>query len=132
MGLKDMITNATDTVAKEAEKAIGQGRHKVEEFQFERQMDTAAKKLGYLEFESQRSGSTPDAVKRQELIAEMTRLEGEMAQARKDVELRKAELEDSKAEDSTEAVTGLDETGIGPEEVTGVNLPEDAERRLES
>ncbi len=132
MGLKDMITNATDAVAKEAEKAIEQGRYKVGEFQFERQMDTAAKKLGYLEFESQRSGSTPDAAKRQELIDEMTRLEGEMEQARKDAEIRKTEVEESKAKDSTEAATGLDDTGIGPEEVTGINLPEDAEQRLES
>lgn len=131
MGLKDMITNATDAVTKEAEKALEQGRYKVEEFQLERQMDTVAKKLGYLEFEAQRSGSAPDSAKRQELIEEMTRLEGELQQARQDVEARKAEVEEARAKDSAEEAAGFDETGIGPEEVTGISLPEDAEHRLE-
>jgi hypothetical protein len=76
MGLLDKLSEGVDKVAKEAEKAIGQGKQKVDQLQLERQMDTAARKLGYLEFDRSRGRAADDAV-RESLLADLARLEDE-------------------------------------------------------
>ena len=50
MGFLDRLSEGAEKVAKQAEKALEQGKTKVEELQLERQMDGLAKKIGYMEY----------------------------------------------------------------------------------
>jgi hypothetical protein len=76
MGFLDKLSEGVEKVAKEAEKAYGQGKVKVDQLQLERQMDTAARKLGYLEFDRSRGRAVDDAV-RAGLLADLARMEDE-------------------------------------------------------
>lgn len=80
MSWRDRLTSGADRVAKEAEKAFEQGKTKVEQVQLERQMDAAARKLGYLEYDAYlgRETGTGD---RQSLLEEMASLEQQIARA---------------------------------------------------
>lgn len=129
MGLFDKLSSGLDRVAQEAEKAVEQGRSKVEELQVERQMDQVARRLGYLEYEAHKAGSAPDATKRSELLEELRSLEGQLAEAREKVRAE-AESAGGGGESEAEKAVGWDETAVGPEEVTGIDLPEQAEDRL--
>ena len=79
MGFLDKITEGAEKVAKQAEKALEQGKTKVEELQLERQMDGLAKKLGYLEYDGFR-GREVDAAVRQSYLDEMVGLEEQIEQ----------------------------------------------------
>lgn len=81
MGILDRLSEGAEKVAKQAEKALEQGKTKVEELQLERQMDGVAKKLGYLEFDASR-GRDVDAAVRQSYLDELAGLEEQVAQAK--------------------------------------------------
>ncbi len=78
MGIMDRLSEGAEKVAKQAEKALEQGKTKVEELQFERQMDGLAKKLGYLELDAFRSREV-DAAARQAYLDELVALEDQIA-----------------------------------------------------
>jgi hypothetical protein len=82
MGIMDQLREGVDTVAREAQKAIEQGKGKVEELQLERQMDAAARKLGYLELDRSR-GRTVDETVRQDLLQQLATLEDQLVAAQK-------------------------------------------------
>ena len=79
MGILDRLTEGAEKVAKQAEKALEQGKTKVEGLQFERQMDGLAKKLGYLELDAFR-GREVDAAARQSYLDELAGLEDQIAE----------------------------------------------------
>ncbi len=81
MSLLDKLTAGAERAAKEAEKAFDKGKAKVGELQVEMQLDSAAKKLGYLVFDFYR-GREVDQAKRQNLLDEMSRIEDQLMQAR--------------------------------------------------
>jgi hypothetical protein len=81
MGLLDKLSAGAERAAKEAEKAFDKGKAKVGELQVEMQLDSAAKKLGYIVFDFYR-GREVDQNKRQNLLDEMSRLEDQLMQAR--------------------------------------------------
>ncbi|MHB9148979.1 MAG: hypothetical protein ACYC33_02660 [Thermoleophilia bacterium] len=81
MGFLDRLSEGAEKVAKQAEKALEQGKTKVEELQLERQMDGLAKKIGYMEFDAFR-GRTVDSAIRQSYLDEMIGLEEQIAQAK--------------------------------------------------
>lgn len=83
MGLLDKLTQGAERVAREAEKAFEQGRTKIDELQLERQMDLAARKLGYLEFDLFR-GRSVDEGARAALLSELARLEEQIAHLREE------------------------------------------------
>lgn len=80
MGIMDQLREGVDTVAREAQKAIEQGKGKVEELQLERQMDVAARKLGYLELDRSRGRAADESV-RQDLLQQLATLEDQLAAA---------------------------------------------------
>ena len=77
MGIMDQLSEGVATVAREAQKALDQGKGKVEELQVERQMDVAARKLGYLDLDGLRGRALDDAV-RQELLQQLAALEDQL------------------------------------------------------
>lgn len=81
MGFLDRLSEGAEKVAKQAEKAIEQGKTKVEELQLERQMDGLAKKIGFMEFDASR-GRYVDSAIRQSYLDEMLGLEEQIAQAK--------------------------------------------------
>lgn len=81
MGFLDRLTGGAEKVAKEAEKVFEQGKTKVEELQLERQMDVAARKLGYLALDEHR-GRGADPARRAELLEEIAGLEDQLNQMR--------------------------------------------------
>lgn len=74
MGLLEELSGGAEKVAKEAEKAFGQVKVKVEQLQVERQMDVVARKLGYMALDEYR-GRPADPAERQRLLEELGRLE---------------------------------------------------------
>jgi hypothetical protein len=81
MGWKETLTAGFHKVGEGAEKALDKGKAKVEELQTEMQMDGLAKKLGYLTFDAHR-GRKVDEATRAKLLADLTRLEGELEKAK--------------------------------------------------
>ncbi len=81
MGLMDKFSAGIERAAQEADKAFEKGKAKVGELQTEMQMDSLAKKLGYLVFDFYR-GREVDQVLRQKYLDDMTRLEDQLVQAR--------------------------------------------------
>lgn len=80
MGLMDQLSEGVAKVASEAQKAIEQGKGKVEELQLERQMDVAARKLGYLELDRSRGRAADESV-RQDLLQQLATLEDQLVAA---------------------------------------------------
>jgi hypothetical protein len=81
MGLMDKLTAGAERAAKEAEKVFDKGKAKVGELQIEMQLDSSAKKLGYIVFDFYR-GRQVDEAQRQKLLDEMSRLEDQLIKAR--------------------------------------------------
>ena len=77
MGLTDKLSEGLQTVATEVQKVFEQGKVKVEQLQLERQLDSAARRLGYIEFDCSQ-GRPIDAAARRDLLDEMARLEREL------------------------------------------------------
>ena len=80
MGLTDDLSEGVATIAREVQKAIGQGKGKVEELQLERRMDGIARKLGYLELDRSR-GRAVDETVRQDLLQQLVTLEDQLVAA---------------------------------------------------
>ncbi len=78
MGLMDDLTGALEKISTEAEKALNQGKAKVGQLQLERQMDAAARKVGYMELDRYRGRPVDDSA-RAELIYQMAGLEDQIA-----------------------------------------------------
>ncbi len=81
MGFLDRLSEGAEKVAKQAEKALEQGKTKVEELQLERQMDGLAKKIGYMEYDGLR-GREVDSAVRQSYLDEMVGLEEQIARSK--------------------------------------------------
>mgnify|MGYP000053030982 CR=1 FL=1 len=79
MDLKDKLAAGLERAAEEAEKALDKGKTKVAELQLELQMDTLAKKLGYVVFDFYR-GRPVDQEYRQRLLDDLSRLEDRLVQ----------------------------------------------------
>jgi hypothetical protein len=77
MGLTDKLSEGLQTVATGAQKVFEQGKVRVEQLQLERQLDSAARRLGYIEFDFSQ-GRPIDAAARRDLLDEMARMEGEL------------------------------------------------------
>jgi len=77
VGLTDDLSEGVATIAREVQKAIEQGKGKVEELQLERRMDAAARKLGYLELDRSR-GRAVDETVRQDLLQQLATLEDQL------------------------------------------------------
>jgi hypothetical protein len=77
MGLTDRLSDGLETIAQQAQKALEQGRVRVEQLQVERQMDAVARRLGYLEFDAAQ-GRTVDEEAKGRLLRELAELEQEL------------------------------------------------------
>jgi hypothetical protein len=103
MGLMDKLTAGAERAAKEAEKVFDKGKAKVGELQIEMQLDSSAKKLGYIVFDFYR-GRQVDEAQRQKLLDEMSRLEDQLIRARSEAAAKtQADAGASDAADATEA-----------------------------
>ena len=91
MGLIDKLAAGIERVAEEADKALDKGKTKVSELQIQMEMDSLAKKLGYLVFDFYR-GRQVDQALRQKILDDMTRLEDELLAKRAEARA-KAEAE---------------------------------------
>lgn len=103
MGLMDQFNEGVATVAREAQKVIEQGKGKVEELQIERQMDGAARKLGYFELDRSRGRAAEESV-RQNLLQQLATLEDQLVaaqNAKKAAETTTAAPADAAAPDTT-------------------------------
>ena len=88
MSFMDKVTAGAERAVKEAEKAFDKSRAKVGELQVEMQMDSQAKKLGYLVFDFYR-GREVDQDLRQHYLDELSRLEDELIEVRAEAAARK-------------------------------------------
>lgn len=91
MGLIDKLAAGIERVAEEADKALDKGKTKVSELQIQMEMDSLAKKLGYLVFDFYRGRQVDQAV-RQKILDDMTRLEDQLLAKRAEARA-KAEAE---------------------------------------
>jgi hypothetical protein len=111
----DRLTEGAEKVAKEAEKVFEQGKRKVGELQTERQMDVVARRLGYLEYETHR-GRVSDPAKRDELLAELARLEEEQ-KTREEAAAAAREAEkaaEGRTAGGDDIPTGVEDSGLDP------------------
>ena len=88
MSFMEKVTAGAERAVKETEKAIDKGKAKIGELQIEMQMDSQAKKLGYIVFDFYR-GREVDQAQRQKYLDEMARLEDQLAQARAEAATKK-------------------------------------------
>jgi hypothetical protein len=88
MGLMDRLSAGVERVAQEADKAFDRGKTKVGEMQIEMQMDSQAKKLGYLVFDFYR-GRQVDQALRQKILDDLTRLEDQLLKSRAEAAAKK-------------------------------------------
>jgi len=88
---------------------------KVDELQLERQLDSVAKRLGYLEYDALR-GRISDASARQAALDEMTALEDQLIQL-------KAQKEAAKAQAEAEARTAAEPQDAGEPAAEGQYAP---------
>lgn len=77
MSLTDKLSDGLETIAQQAQKALEQGKVRVEQLQVERRMDTVARRLGYMEFDAHR-GRSVDQKAKDELLEELVELEEEL------------------------------------------------------
>ena len=96
MSFTEKVTAGAERAVKEAEKVIDKGKAKVSELQVEMQMDSQAKKLGYLVFDFYR-GREVDQAQRQKYLDELSRLEDQLTQARAEAAAKKQAAEEEKA-----------------------------------
>jgi hypothetical protein len=80
VGFMDKVKSAAQDIATEAKKATDQGKTKMEAMGVRRKMDDAAKQLGYL-IHAERAKGTPAGAEGDRLVAEITTLETELAEA---------------------------------------------------
>lgn len=80
MGFMDKLKEAAQDVATEAKKATAQGKTKLDQMQTRKKADDAAKRLGYL-IRAQRARGVAAGAEVDRLVAEITQLEDEIAEA---------------------------------------------------
>ena len=80
MGFMDKVKATAQDVAAEAKKATAQAQHKMGEVQLKKQMDDAAKQLGYLVYEERTQGVT-EGSEADRLVTEMQSLKRQIAEA---------------------------------------------------
>ena len=102
MGLMDKFSAGIERAAQEADKAFEKCKAKVGELQTEMQMDSLAKKLGYLVFDFYR-GREVDQVLRQKYLDDMTRLEDQLIQAREASAAKKQAEAEARAAQAAQA-----------------------------
>jgi len=100
MGLMDRLSAAAERAAEEAEKAFDKGKAKVGELQVEMQMDSLAKKLGYLVFDFYR-GREVDQALRQKILDDLSRLEDQLLQAKAEAAAKAEAEKAAKARDAS-------------------------------
>ena len=84
MSILDDIGVTADEMVRQAGKALDQVKGRVETLQLKAQMDVAARKLGYVEFERYRDRSV-DVVGRQRVLDEMKLIDDQLIQLRADL-----------------------------------------------
>jgi septal ring factor EnvC (AmiA/AmiB activator) len=89
MGLMDKIKSAAQDVAAEAKKATAQGKSKLDQMQLRKKADEAAKQLGYL-IHAERAKGTAAGAEADRLVAEITQLETEIAEAESETQAQAA------------------------------------------
>jgi len=113
MSFMEKVTSGAERAVKEAEKAIDKGKAKVGELQVEMQMDSQAKKLGYLVFDFYR-GREVDQAQRQAYLDELSRLEDQLMQVRAEAAARKAGATGAAAGAAAEQAQGAGADPGGP------------------
>lgn len=78
MGLMDKVKASAQNVAAEAKKATAQAQGKMEQMQYRKKADEAAKKLGYLIHKERTQGAAAGA-DADALVQEITDLEAQLA-----------------------------------------------------
>ncbi|MDQ3956955.1 MAG: hypothetical protein M3273_01400 [Actinomycetota bacterium] len=78
MGLMDKMKASAQNVAAEAKKATAQAQGKMEQMQYRKKADEAAKQLGYLVHKERTQGAAAGA-DADRLVAEITELERQIA-----------------------------------------------------
>jgi hypothetical protein len=126
MSLLDKLSAGAERAAKEAEKAFDKGKAKVGELQVEMQLDSAAKKLGYLVFDFYR-GREVDQSKRQSLLDEMSRLEDQLMQARAEAAAKAAGGAQPTAAAGATSTTEASSAEASPAEAQPATAPVDEE-----
>jgi hypothetical protein len=81
VSILDDISETADEMVRQAGKALDQVKSRVEALQTKAQMDVAARKLGYLEFERYR-GRGLDEVAHRRVLDEMEALDNQLIQLR--------------------------------------------------
>ncbi|MCL5736329.1 MAG: hypothetical protein M1274_12200 [Actinobacteria bacterium] len=114
MSLLDKLTAGAERAAKEAERAFEKGKAKVGELQIEMQMDSAAKKLGYLVFDFYR-GRQVDQAQRQKLLDDLSRMEDDLIKARAEAAAKAQATADTSAEGGAAQPSGAQTAEDGPE-----------------
>lgn len=99
MGIFDKVKQVAGDVGEAAKKGATQVHSKVEHGQMRKKADEAAKKLGYLIFQERTEG-TPAGAEADALVAEITELEKQLAEA---PEAEPPEGEDTPSETPPEA-----------------------------
>jgi hypothetical protein len=84
VSILDDISVTADEMVRQAGKALDQVKGRVETLQLKAQMDVAARKLGYVEFERYRDRPV-DVVGRQRVLDEMRLLDDQLIQLRADL-----------------------------------------------
>jgi hypothetical protein len=84
VSILDDIGVTADEMVRQAGKALDQVKGRVETLQLKAQMDVAARKLGYVEFERYRERPV-DVVGRQRVLDEMRLLDDQLTQLRADL-----------------------------------------------
>ena len=95
MGWKDSISAGLRRFGDEAERVLDKGKTKVEQLQTEIQMDSLAKKLGYLTYDAHR-GRKFDEATRVKLLMDLAHLEETLEKAKADAEAKLAATKDDK------------------------------------
>lgn len=114
MGWKDKLNQTADKVVKQTGRAVEQGRGKLEEVQVERQMDAAARKVGYMAYDSFQ-GREVDAQKRQELLDEIASLEEQLEEARRQKTEEKEEGVASSTAQEPSPTSGQESSSASPQ-----------------
>lgn len=117
MGLMDKVTAGLERAAQEADKAFDKGKSKVGELQAEMQMDSLAKKLGYVVFDFYR-GRQVDQALRQKYLDDLARLEDQLLKTRAEA-AAKREADAAARAAKAAAQTGQNPSGAPGTEATG-------------
>lgn len=95
MGFMETLSSGLRRFGDEAEKVLDKGKSKVGELQTELQMDSLAKKLGYLTYDAHR-GRKVDEPARVKLLMDLTQLEDALKKAKSEAAAKASSTATSK------------------------------------